>query len=84
MLRLLALGGSEGRPLLRVRVEGPSTVLQLFGLTESISDDLRQQVQARLRTLYGEGFQLNYSPTAPTQLAIVLNHALTKEGEENV
>jgi hypothetical protein len=73
MLRLLALGGTEGRPLLRIRGEADKATLQMFGLTERVSEDLRQQVRARLRTLYGDGFSLSYSPSTPTQLAIVLN-----------
>jgi Histidine kinase len=73
MLRLLALGGTDGRPLMRIRGEGGKVTLQMFGLTENVSEDLRQQVCARLRVLYGEGFQLSYSPSTPSQLAIVLN-----------
>jgi hypothetical protein len=80
MLRLLALGGAEGRPMLRIRTEANRAILQMFGLTEQVSEDLRQQVQARLRGLYGDGFSLNYSASTPSQLAIVLNVQATHGG----
>jgi len=73
MLRLLALGGADGRPLLRIRAEANRAILQLVGRTENVWEELRQQVQARLRGLYGDAFSLEHSPLIPTQLAIVIN-----------
>ena len=73
MLRLLALGGGGGRPLLRFRAEAGKSILQMLGLTEQMSEELRQQVHARLRTLHGDAFTLDYSPSTPTQLTIVLS-----------
>jgi hypothetical protein len=83
MLPLLALGGSGGRPMLRARSDGARTVLQLLGLTTTVSADLRQQLQARLQTLYGGQFRLDYSAALPTQLSITLEHGLSTEGEKH-
>jgi hypothetical protein len=72
MLRLLALGGDGGRPLLRVRAESGQTVLSLHGLSRSVSAELSQQIRARLYALYGERFHFESRLPTPQQLRITL------------
>jgi hypothetical protein len=76
MLPLLSLGGAGGRPLLRTRFEDARTVLELIGIARGVSADLRQQLQARLRGLYGAGFTLDCPHFDATRLTIVLHHGL--------
>jgi hypothetical protein len=77
MLPLLSLGGTGGRPLLRTRFRDAHTVMEMIGLTRGVSADLRQQLQSRLRGLYGAGFTLECLPCDATRLTIVLNRAPT-------
>ncbi|HEY6458102.1 MAG TPA: histidine kinase [Steroidobacteraceae bacterium] len=76
MLRLLALGGEGGRPLLRVRTEPTHTVLSLHGLTCDIPPELRQHINASLGALHGDGFELDCLPEPPTQILIRLHRPL--------
>lgn len=76
MLRLLALGGEGGRPLLRVRTEPNHTVLSLHGLTCNIPSELRQHINASLGALHGNGFELNCLPEPPTQILIKLHRPM--------
>jgi hypothetical protein len=81
MLPLLALGG--GRSMLRVRMENGQAVLSLNGLSQSIPDQLRQQIQTRLYALYGERFHFECQLQAPRQLRITLPLPLTASGESH-
>lgn len=72
MLPLLALGGENGRPLLRVRSEGGRTVISLQGLAAEIPAALAQQIRARLRVLHGDHFSVESGSSAVHQLAITL------------
>jgi hypothetical protein len=81
MLRLLALGGDGGRPMLRVRQENGQTVLSLHGVSRSVSGELQQQIRTRLYALYGERFLLESHPLSLHQLRITLMS--TSPGESN-
>jgi signal transduction histidine kinase len=83
MLRLLALGGDDGRPLLRVRMEGGQTVLSLHGLSQSVSPELRQQIRVRLYALYGERFHFECHWPTSHQLRITLPSTATPSGESH-
>jgi len=81
MLPLLALGGPNGRPLLRARSENARTVISLHGLAARIPADLRQKIRARLGMIYGEHFSLDDEPSDGHQLAITLFEPETRRGE---
>jgi signal transduction histidine kinase len=76
MLRLLALGGEGGRPLLRVRTEPTHTALSLHGLTCAVPPDLRQHINASLGALHGARFEFDCVPEPPTQILIKLHRSL--------
>jgi signal transduction histidine kinase len=81
MLPLMALGGSGGRPLLRVRVQSGQVVLSLHGLSRGVSVELRQQIQARLYAMYGDRFHFEFQPSTPSQLRITLQSTHRPSGE---
>jgi hypothetical protein len=83
MLPLLALGGEGGRPMLRVRVQNGQTELSLHGLARGVSVELRQQIGARLRVLYGERFRFESLSPAYNQLAITLPSGGASPGESH-
>jgi hypothetical protein len=72
MLRLLALGGDGGRPMLRVRQESGQTVLSMHGVSRSVSTELQQQIKTRLYALYGERFLFEAHLPSLRQLRITL------------
>ncbi len=72
MLRLLALGGDVGRPMLRVREELGQTVLSLHGVCRSVPAELQQQIRTRLYALYGGRFVLESDLPSLHQLKITL------------
>ena len=72
MLRLLALGGDAEQPTLRATAEGGAVRVSLVGLACAAPTELRQSLCARLRSLYGDRFRLEYSPAAG-MLAISLD-----------
>jgi hypothetical protein len=72
MLQLLALGGDNGRPMLRVRAASGRTVLSLNGFSLFVSAELRQQIRARLYALYGERFDVESQLPNAHQLRITL------------
>ena len=72
MLRLMALGGDGGRPMLRVQARSGETVLSLYDLSRSVSAELRQQISGRLHALYGERFRFECHLPTPHQLRITL------------
>jgi signal transduction histidine kinase len=80
MLPLLALGGETGRPVLRAQTGSGRTVISLHGLAAQIPADLKQQIQARLRVLYGENFILDGGSPAGQGLAITLQEPITSGG----
>ena len=75
MLPLLALGGERSRPMLRIQNHNGRTVLSLHGFGVTLSAELRQQIMARLRALYGDRFELETPPFPANHLAIVLQPA---------
>jgi hypothetical protein len=77
MLPLMALGGDGGRPMLRVQVQSGETVLSLYGLSRSVSAELRQQISGRLHALYGERFRFECPLSTPHQLRITLHPTAT-------
>jgi hypothetical protein len=81
MLRLLALGGDSGRPMLRVREESGQHVVSMYGLSRRVSAELHQQIRTRLYALYGERCHFEYLPAHPNQLKITLPPTLTPPGE---
>jgi hypothetical protein len=81
MLRLLALGGGDGRPMLRIRAESGQTVLSLHGLSRGVPAELRQQIRTRLYALYGERFHFDSDSLTPNQLRITVPS--TPSGESN-
>jgi hypothetical protein len=81
MLPLMALGGDGGRPMLRVRLESEQAVLSLYGLSRSVSAELRQQVQSRLYALYGKRFCFEFHLSTPNQLRITLQPTPITSGE---
>src|ERR1700733_5838889 len=83
MLRLLALGGDGERPMLRVRAQSGQTVLSLYGLSRSVSAELRQQIRARLYALYGERFLFESHLPTPHQLRITLQLPSSPSGESH-
>jgi hypothetical protein len=83
MLRLLALGGDGGRPMLRVRAQSGQTVLSLYGLSRSVSAELSQQIRARLYALYGERFLFESHLPTPHQLRITLQLPSSPSGESH-
>jgi len=82
MLLLMALG-EGGRPMLRVLVHSGRTVLSLHGLSQSVSAELRQQIQIRLYALYGERFQLEFHLPSVHQFSITLQTTPTLTGESH-
>jgi hypothetical protein len=79
MLPLLALSGEHGRPLLEVRRDEQRLLLSLNGLSRGVSPDLYQQMQSRLRALYGERFSIDHE-SLTHQLTITLYHISVTEG----
>ena len=82
MLPLMALGGG-GRPTLRVQARSGETVLSLYGLSRSVSAELRQQIRGRLHALYGERFRFECHLPTPHQLRITLQPTPTLPGESH-
>jgi hypothetical protein len=81
MLPLLALGGENGRPLLRARSEGGRTVISLHGLSAQVPAELGQTIRARLSVLYGEHFSLDSGSSGAHRLDITLQEPPTSRGE---
>ncbi len=80
MLPLLALGGADGRPLLRVEVNQRSTTLSIYGLARGVSAELLQQLRVRLQVLYGSRFEINPTAAAGNGLLIALSGGSTHTG----
>jgi len=83
MLKLLALGGEGGRPMLRVRAESGQTVLSLYGFSLSVSAELRQQIRTRLYALYGERFDVESHLLSAHHLRITLQPISIPSGESH-
>jgi len=81
MLPLLALGGENGRPLLRASSSGGRTVISLRGLVTQLPAELGQTIRARLGVLYGEHFSLHSGSSLTHRLDITLQEPGTSRGE---
>jgi hypothetical protein len=83
ILPLMALGGGGGRPMLRVQARSGETILSLYGLSRSVSAELRQQIRGRLHALYGERFSFECHLPTPHQLRITLQPTPALPGESH-